>query len=382
MHPPPPVQEASGPPWDADHRDVATRLLTPPARTRAHQVIQALREAPDHYALIDQRRAGHLAGFLFCCAGALAGVMLAFDPPGAAGHGGWLPAALLIALAFVSGLAMILNRRTMRTNQLMITGLSGPVMLGTLQWLTGGEPAYAQLLILSVLWSGTVLPPLRLAVIAGLDAAVVFLPNLYSDHPDALVQDVATIGIVWTLTTVCAIHAERMRRIRRTLIGERVEADELARVDALTGLGNRRALDEALVAQVALAARTDRPLSALIGDLDNFKQINDRFGHHGGDRILEDVAAVMRDVVRTPDSCFRWGGDEFVILLPEADVAEAEEVAARVAAAIGARCRTPDGVAVGITLGAAQHLPGWTGSRLLAIADAALLAAKGSAARA
>jgi diguanylate cyclase (GGDEF)-like protein len=358
---------------------VATRLLTPPARTRAHQVIQALREAPDHYALIDQRRAGHLAGFLFCCAGVLAGVMLAFDPPDAPGHGGWLPAALLILLAFVSGLAMILNRRTMRTNQLMATGLSGPVMLGSLQWLTGGQPAYAQLLILSVLWSGTVLPPLRLAVIAGLDAAVVFLPGLYSDHPDVLVQDVATIGIVWTLATVCAIHAERMRRIRRTLIDERVEADELARVDALTGLGNRRALDEALVAQVALAARADRPLSALIGDLDNFKQINDRFGHHGGDRILEDVAAVMRDVVRTPDSCFRWGGDEFVILLGEADLTEAEEVAARIAVAIAARCTTPDGASIGITLGAAEHLAGQSGSRLLAIADAALLAAKAGA---
>jgi diguanylate cyclase (GGDEF)-like protein len=351
-------------------------LLTPPARVRAWQAIRALREAPDHYALIDQRRAGHLAGFLFCCAGVLAALMLAFDPPDVPGHGGWLPAAMLILLSFVSGLAMILNRRTMRTNQLMATGLSGPVMLASLQWLTDGEPAYAQLLILSVLWSATVLPPLRLAVIAMLDAAVVFLPGLYSSHPGVLVQDIATIGIVWTLACVCAIHSERMRRIRRTLIDERVEADELARVDALTDLGNRRALDEALVAQVALAARAQRPLSALVGDLDNFKQINDRFGHHGGDRILEDVAAVMRDVVRTPDSCFRWGGDEFVILLAEAGLAEAEEVAARVAVAIAARCFAPDGTAIGITIGAAEHTTGHAGSQLLAIADDALLAAK------
>ena len=355
---------------------MASRLLTPPARIRARQAIRALREAPDHYALIDQRRAGHLAGFLFCCAGILAALMLAFDPPDAPGRGGWLPAAMLISLSFVSGLAMILNRRTMRTNQLMVTGLSGPVMLGALQWLTDGEPAYAQLLILSVLWSGTVLPPLRLAVIAALDAGVVFLPRLYSTHPDVITQDIATIGIVWTLACVCAIHAERMRRIRRTLIDERVEADELARIDALTGLGNRRALDEALVAQVALAARAGRPLSALVGDLDNFKQINDRFGHHGGDRILEHVAAVMRDVVRTPDSCFRWGGDEFVILLPEAGLVEAEEVAARVAVAIAARCFAPDGTAIGITIGSAEHTTGHAGSQLLAVADDALLAAK------
>jgi diguanylate cyclase (GGDEF)-like protein len=357
-------------------RDVATRLLTPPARTRARRAVRALREAPDHYALIDQRRAGHLAGFLFCCAGVLAAVMLTFDPPDAPGHGGWLPAAMLILLSFVSGLAMILNRRTMRTNQLMATGLSGPVMLAALQWLTDGEPAYAQLLILSVLWSATVLPPLRLAVIAGVDATVVFLPSLYSTHASVVVQDIATIGIVWTLACVCAIHAERMRRIRRTLVDERVEADELARVDALTGLGNRRALDEALVAQVALAARTARPLAALVGDLDNFKQINDRFGHHGGDRILQHVAAVMRDVVRAPDSCFRWGGDEFVILLAEADLAEAQEVAARVAMAIAARCFAPDGTAIGITIGTAEHATGQSGSHLLAIADDALLATK------
>jgi diguanylate cyclase (GGDEF)-like protein len=326
---------------------------------------------------VDQRRAGHLAGFLFCVAGVIAAVMLAFDPPTAPiGHGGWLPAALIILLAFVCGVAMILNRRMMRTNQLMAIGLSGPVMLGTLQWLAGGEAAYAQLLILSVLWSAVVLPPARLAVVAGLDAFVVFLPGIYGVHGDVVAENLATIGIVWTLAFVCAIHAERMRIIRRRLIGERVEADELARVDALTGLGNRRALDEALVAQVALAARSDRPLSALVGDLDGFKQINDRFGHHGGDRILEDVATVMRDVVRTPDTCFRWGGDEFVILLAGAGLAEAEEVAARVATAIAGRCSTPDRAPIGITLGAAEHRSGQTGSRLLAVADAALLAAK------
>jgi diguanylate cyclase (GGDEF)-like protein len=357
-------------------RPVASRLLTPPARGRARQALRALREAPDHYALIDQRRAGHLAGFLFCCAGVIAAVMLAFDPPTGPVDDGWLPAALLILLAFVAGMAMIVNRRMMRTSQLMLVGLSGPAMLGTLQWLAGGDPAYAQLLILSVLWSASVLPPLRLAVIAGLDALVVFLPGLYGKQDDVLAQDIATIGIVWTLAVCCAVHAERMRRIRRTLVGERLEADELARVDALTGLGNRRALDEALVTQVALAARADRPLSALVGDLDGFKQINDRFGHHDGDRILQDVTRVMRDVVRSPDTCFRWGGDEFVILLAEVDLGGAEEVGARVAAAIADRCTTPDGTPITITLGAAEHTIGQTGSRLLAIADAALLAAK------
>jgi diguanylate cyclase (GGDEF)-like protein len=355
---------------------VASPLLTTPARGRARRAILALREAPDHYALVDQRRAGRLAGFLFCCAGLIAAAVLAFDAPGAGSHGGTLPAALVVLLAFLAGVAMLLDHRMMRTSQLMAVGLSGPLMLGTLQWLTGGDAPYAELLILSVLWSAVVLPPLRLAVVAGVDALVVFLPGLYSSHPDVLGENVATIGIVWTLALVCAIHAERMRIIRRKLIGERVEADELARVDALTGLGNRRALDEALLAHVATSARTGRPLSALVADLDHFKQTNDRFGHHGGDRILEAVAEVMRDVVRSPDACFRWGGDEFVVLLPEADLAEAQDVGRRIAAAVAERCSTPDGDPVGITLGAAEHAVGQSGSRLLAIADAALLAAK------
>jgi diguanylate cyclase (GGDEF)-like protein len=167
-----------------------------------------------------------------------------------------------------------------------------------------------------------------------------------------------------------------MRDVRRKLRAEAAEADSLARVDALTGLGNRRALDEALVAQVALATRTGRPLSALVGDLDSFKQINDRFGHGDGDELLRKVAFVLRDVVRAPDACFRWGGDEFVVLLADVALDDAEDVAARITAAVAARCLTPAGTPVGMTLGAAEHVPGSPPSRVLAIADAALLAAK------
>ncbi|HWI70396.1 MAG TPA: GGDEF domain-containing protein [Baekduia sp.] len=355
---------------------MAGRLLTPAARARARGLF---RESPDHYALLDARLVGHLAGFLFCCAGMVAALLLALDPPtGPIGGAGWVPAAATVSLAFVFGVLMLVNDRPLPPVLLFAVALSGPVMLATLQWLSGAGSSFVQLLILSVVWCGVVLPARRLAVVVACDTVVVFLPIASGDWDSAtmLPERVATLGIVWALGLVCLIHATRMRNVRRELRAEAAEADTLARVDALTGLGNRRALDEALIAQVALATRTGRPLSALVGDLDAFKQINDRHGHHDGDRILRDVATTMRDVVRIPDSCFRWGGDEFVILLPETDLTTAETIAARIATAVAERCTAADDKPVTLTLGCAEHVPGQTGARLLTIADAALLAAK------
>jgi diguanylate cyclase (GGDEF)-like protein len=343
-----------------------------------------LREAPDHYALLDVRLVGRLAGFLYCCAGAIAAALLALRPPTAAdgvGDAGWIPAAVLVALAFVFGAMMMVNTRPLPPRLLFAVALSGPAMLGVLQWLSGAASSFQQILILSVVWCGVVLPARRLAAVVAADTLVIFLPA-FSDSWDAstmLPGRVATAAIVAALGLVCLIHATRMRDVRRSLRLQAVEADTLARVDALTGLGNRRALDETLVGLVAAAARSGRPLAALVGDLDRFKQINDRHGHHDGDRILTEVATTMRDVVRLPDACFRWGGDEFVVLLPDTPLADAELVAERVTATILAHVTTASGEPVQITFGVAERVEHQTGFRLLAIADAALLAAKSAA---
>ncbi|WP_272477674.1 GGDEF domain-containing protein [Baekduia alba] len=350
-------------------------MLQPSARARLRG---ALREAPDHYELLDARLVGRLAGFLFCCAGAIAALLLALDPPtGAVGGAGWPLAGATVALAFAFGGAMVVNRRAFPPVVLFGIALSGPSMLGLLQWLSGRESSYVQLLILSVVWCATVLPARRLAAAVAAGTVVVFLPMATGDWAgEMLPERIATLGIMWSLAVVCFVHANRMRDVRRSLRAEAAEADELARVDALTGLGNRRALDEELVSRVALATRTGTPLCALVGDLDGFKQINDRFGHGVGDEILTSVAWTMKDVVRAPDSCFRWGGDEFVVLLSDVGLAAAEEVADRITTTIASRCSTPDATPVSLTLGTAEHLPGQPPSRLLAIADAALLAAK------
>lgn len=350
----------------------------PSARARLRD---AVREAPDHHELLDTRLVGRLAGFLFCCAGAIATVLLALDPPtGVIGGMGWIPAAVTVALAFVFGGGMVVNTRPLPPALLFGIALSGPVMLGLLQWLSGRESAYTQLLILSIVWCGVVLPARKLAICVAADTLVVFLPVATGDFTrEMLPERLATLGIMWALAFVCLVHATRMRNVRRSLRAEAASADELARIDALTGLGNRRALDDELVARVALAARTASPLCALVGDVDGFKGVNDRFGHGEGDRLLTAIAFTMRDVVRAPDSCFRWGGDEFVVLLSDTPLATAEEIATRITSTIAARCATPDGTALGVTFGTAEHIAGQPPSRLLTIADAALLAAKSAA---
>jgi diguanylate cyclase (GGDEF)-like protein len=104
---------------------------------------------------------------------------------------------------------------------------------------------------------------------------------------------------------------------------------ESARTDALTGLLNRRALSEHLVRAAAHARRRREPLSVLMIDLDRFKEVNDRRGHAAGDRVLCAFAECLCDTVRAEEVCGRWGGDEFVVLMPCADAQDARVLAAR-----------------------------------------------------
>lgn len=103
----------------------------------------------------------------------------------------------------------------------------------------------------------------------------------------------------------------------------------LARRDELTGVGNYRALRERLAAEIARHRRHRREFAVILLDLDGFKEINERFGHLEGDRLLTEIGAALADEVRAEDSVFRQGGDEFAVILPEAGAQQAAEVAAR-----------------------------------------------------
>ena len=108
----------------------------------------------------------------------------------------------------------------------------------------------------------------------------------------------------------------------------------LSRLDPLTGLANRRALDDRLGYEVARHRRHGRAFALLVLDLDDFKQINTRFGHPGGDELLRDMGRSLRSVVREQDTVARLGGDEFCVLAPETDREEAGHLASRLREAV------------------------------------------------
>jgi diguanylate cyclase len=146
------------------------------------------------------------------------------------------------------------------------------------------------------------------------------------------------------------------------------ELARLARTDALTGLANRRALEELLAREVAHAKRTGRPFSVAMIDLDHFKAYNDAHGHPAGDRLLRACASAWTGRLRETDVLARWGGEEFCLLLPGCRTDEALEVLATL------RALVPEGQS--FSAGVAESAPGTDWPDLVAFADQALYAAK------
>lgn len=138
---------------------------------------------------------------------------------------------------------------------------------------------------------------------------------------------------------------------------------EQATRDWLTGLHNRRYFEEALADQLAIANRYSRPLSLILFDIDHFKQINDTHGHEAGDQLLRTFAELLRNSIREADIAARYGGDEFVVLLPETDLTNARILAERIR-----QLATDFSVTAGLAA-----LPS---ENLVATADADLLAQK------
>src|SRR2546423_11146181 len=115
------------------------------------------------------------------------------------------------------------------------------------------------------------------------------------------------------------------------------EARQLADLDALTSLHNRRYFHETLAREVARAQRYDRRLALIVFDLDDFKAVNDRIGHLAGDAVLAEAAERVRDVVRSADIACRVGGDEFAVILPESTLDDADQLYRRIQHNVSAR---------------------------------------------
>lgn len=199
------------------------------------------------------------------------------------------------------------------------------------------------------------------------------IKNLELERQRTIVRAATAGGIFIALIALLIYNRYRLRlRAQRQL--------ELAsRTDPLTGLSNRRDLMDKIEYERTRAKRGPKPLSLVICDADNFKSINDTYGHNAGDTALRFIARTLRETAREQDIVGRWGGEEFLLLLPETDAAGAAVLAEKIRAALNDRiCSTQSGVLlpVTLTLGVAQERAEEDTDRWIRRADDALLKGK------
>ncbi len=222
-----------------------------------------------------------------------------------------------------------------------------------------------------VMVAGLALFPLTLQeiLVYAVPMCLVILYSVYTDTQLDLSQAVATLWLSMLILGVAMFSALSQLRYMLSQVSR-------ASYDALTGMLTRRAGIEVLDLQFRLAAMQEAPLSILYCDLDNFKTINDTFGHAAGDNVLSKAAQQMEKAIRKGDSVIRWGGEEFVVVLPAADPEEAESVVGRIiSTGIGER---PDGGPVTASIGVAEvrkdELTNWKAQ--VELADVRMYSAK------
>lgn len=201
-------------------------------------------------------------------------------------------------------------------------------------------------------------------------------------HPAAETLPLASI-VGWALVLASAVMAgwlvERSRRSQTVLLDT---ARRLAMTDGLTGLLNRRAFQDQLTRACSTLAHAPQRFALVVLDIHGFKQINDTHGHLAGDAMLQAVGQALATSVRAGDLAFRYGGDEFAVLLCGVDARQAREVAERLKAAAESAARSQnalelDGLPLRLSVGVAvapDH--GYDPDRLFACADRAMYASK------
>lgn len=179
---------------------------------------------------------------------------------------------------------------------------------------------------------------------------------------------------------VLAEMLQRKFHLTHALSESKEAAERLARIDALTGLNNRRAFSELADATIQLCHRQQQPVAAIVLDIDRFKQINDNHGHAVGDQALRHIATIIQESVRKTDICARIGGEEFAVLLPDAELEAAEAVAEKIRMAIARQPLQTGGQALPITasLGVSSTRADSGLEALLRPADSAMYQAKQS----
>jgi diguanylate cyclase (GGDEF)-like protein len=172
-------------------------------------------------------------------------------------------------------------------------------------------------------------------------------------------------------------RTEDLEREKTDLFRAREQMRHYAEHDDLTGLWNHRIIMERLRAEVDRSRRQDTPLSVILVDIDHFKTVNDTFGHPAGDRVLREIAAIFQNHVRSYDWVGRYGGEEFLLILPDSHFADARLRAEQMRLAVKEAQVEEEGAPIRITasFGVASGFP-FDSEALIRTADAALYRAK------
>jgi diguanylate cyclase (GGDEF)-like protein len=352
--------------------------------TPAATVLKELaRRRPDPYAGANLENTRRFGGVLWGVSLLVVAALLPIFPPDhAIGAAGWaITVPVLLALG---GAVVYLTRRPalITFSVHLIAAYVCVFLLAVLQWLAGGWHApYHELLLALALGNALTHPPRRFAPLMVAIWLSALAPLAYGGDHSALASVLVSL-LLWTgMSCFCLVLMIGIRAHRAGLTAKGEAAERMARIDALTGLENRRAFDEAFSRALARGRRAGQPLTLVLADLDGFKQVNDRHGHLAGDAVLTAVGAALRLHARATDRAFRWAGDEFAVLLEDTDEQTAAQVCSRLREAIGRAVTSPDGAPVTITLGWARDDGVGTLEGLAAAADDAMLERKRSGRR-
>jgi diguanylate cyclase (GGDEF)-like protein len=336
------------------------------------------RRRVDPYAGANLESARRFGGVMWAISLVVVAVLLPIFPPDRQiGDVGWALTVPVVA-ALAGGVWYLVRRPTLITFTVhLVAAYLCVFLLAVLQWLAGGWHApYHELLLALALGNALTHPPRRFAPLMAAIWLSALSPLAYPGHHGALASVLVAL-LLWTgMSCFCLILMSGIRAHRVGLTEKGEAAERMARVDALTGLENRRAFDEAFPRALTRGQLLGKPLTLVLADLDGFKQVNDRHGHLAGDAVLTAVGAALRLHARGSDRAFRWAGDEFAVLLEDADEQTASQVCSRLRDAIGLAVATPDGEPVTITLGWARDDGHGTPEDLAAAADEAMLAHK------
>ena len=236
---------------------------------------------------------------------------------------------LLVALALASGGACLLVPwQRLPRRSLHIVGVVGSIEVLLSVWF--GDPIFAWYYIFVVIFAAYAFPTrAEVALQLGFAILMMLAPTVVGydarEHQLAdLMVEVPSLILAAIVVVALREQLERSREAYRFLSTH----------DPLTGVGNYRQLHQALTAELSRHARSNRRFALILIDLDDFKGVNDSFGHLAGDRILCNVAEVLTESIRPGDTIARHGGDEFSVIAPETSAAEAGSLALRLEAAV------------------------------------------------